>query len=286
MLALSFGLGAALLWAVHDLLARKLSQGTALLPLIMVVLSAGTVGLVPVALILGGWAQMTTSAWGVAALSGLAFAVAIGGLYRAFSLAPVRVVSPVVGAYPLLTLVFAVAQGRSVPPGDWLAVLAIVIGIAIVAVAARDDAPEGYAASPAVAIAWAALSALGFAATFALGQAATRMGADLPVMLAGRLVALLAILALMLRQTGPRLPARGQMGVLVVMGLIDAVALGLVTASGGLSHAEYASVASSLFGVLTVLLAAWFLKEHVRPVQWLGIAAVFGGIAVLGILGT
>ncbi len=286
MLALSFGLGAALLWAVHDLLARKLSQGTALLPLIMVVLSAGTVGLVPVALILGGWAQMTTSAWGVAALSGLAFAVAIGGLYRAFSLAPVRVVSPVVGAYPLLTLVFAVAQGRSVPPGDWLAVLAIVIGIAIVAVAARDDAPEGYAASPAVAIAWAALSALGFAATFALGQAATRMGADLPVMLAGRVVALLAILALMLRQTGPRLPARGQMGVLVVMGLIDAVALGLVTASGGLSHAEYASVASSLFGVLTVLLAAWFLKEHVRPVQWLGIAAVFGGIAVLGILGT
>jgi drug/metabolite transporter (DMT)-like permease len=35
--------------------------------------------------------------------------------------------------------------------------------------------------------------------------------------------------------------------------------------------------------VLTVLLAAWFLREQVRPVQWLGIAAVFGGIAALGL---
>jgi drug/metabolite transporter (DMT)-like permease len=105
------------------------------------------------------------------------------------------------------------------------------------------------------------------------------------VMLTGRVVALLAIAALMPWQTGPRLPPRGQMGVLALMGLLDALALGLVTAAGGLAHAEYASVASSLFGVLTVLLAAWFLKEHVRPVQWLGIACVFGGIAVLGILG-
>lgn len=286
MLALAFGLTAALLWAVHDLLARKLSQGAALLPILAVVLAAGTLGLLPVAVVMGGWDQMTGAAWGISALSGLAFTVAIGGLYRAFSLAPVRLVSPVVGAYPLLSLLIAAAQGRPVPPGDWLAVLAIVVGIAIVAIASRDDAPEGYAAPPGVAIAWAGLAALGFAGTFALAQAATRIGAELPVMLIGRVVALLAIGALMLWQAAPRPPPRGQLWVLSGMGLLDALALGLVTAAGGLAQAEYASVASSLFGVLTVLLAAWFLKEHVRPVQWLGIAAVFTGIAVLGLLGT
>lgn len=285
MLALSFGLAAALLWAVHDLLARKLSQNTALLPILVVVLGAGTLGLVPVAVVMGGWQAMTGPAWAVAAVSGGAFAVAIGGLYRAFSLAPVRLVSPVVGAYPLLSLLIAAVQGRPVQLGDWLSVLAIVVGIAIVAVAARDDAPEGYAASPGVAIGWAALSALGFSATFALGQAATRMGAELPVMLTGRIVALAALAALMLWFRAGRLPNRRYLGVLGLMGLIDALALGLVTASGGLSHAEYASVASSLFGVLTVLLAAWFLKEHVRPIQWLGIAAVFSGIAALGLQG-
>lgn len=285
MLALGFGLTAALLWAVHDLLARKLSQDAALLPILAVVLAAGTVGLLPVAMLMGGWDRMPGAAWGIAALSGLAFAVAIGGLYRAFSMAPVRLVSPVVGAYPLLSLVIAAAQGRPVPPGDWLAVLAIVVGIAIVAIASRDDGPEGYAASPGVALSWAGLAALGFAGTFALAQAATRIGAELPVMLAGRVVALLFIGSLMLWKAAERGPPRGQLWVLSGMGLIDALALGLVTAAGGLAHAEYASVASSLFGVLTVLLAAWFLKEHVRPVQWLGISAVFTGIAVLGLLG-
>jgi drug/metabolite transporter (DMT)-like permease len=285
MLALSFGLSAALIWAVHDLLARKLSQGAALLPIIAVVFGAGLIVLLPVALSLGDWAAMTGAAWAIAAASGLAYALAGGSLYKAFSLAPVRLVSPVIGAYPMLSLGIAVAQGRAVSGGDWLAVGAIVLGVAIVAIAARDDGPEGYAASPRVALGWAALAALGFAATFALGQEATRQGSELPVMLVGRVVALGVILALIAGRGGPVLPVRPQIWVIALMGVFDAVALGLVIASGGLPHAEYASVASSLFGVLTVLLAAWFLKEAVRPVQWLGIAAVFGGIAALGLQG-
>lgn len=285
MLALGFGLTAALIWAVHDLLARKLSQGAALLPMVAMVLGAGCVVLVPVALALGDWPAMTAGAWATATASGLAIAVAIGSLYRAFSLAPVRLVSPVIGAYPLLSLAIAAAQGRPVTVVEWGAVGIIVAGIAIVAVAARDDAPDGYAASPARALGWAAVSAVGFAATFALGQAATRQGADLPVILIGRVVALLAIVGLMALRGGVAAPARGQWWVLGAMGVFDALALGLVTASGGLTHAEYASVASSLFGVLTVLLASWFLKEGVRPVQWAGIAAVFSGIGVLSLQG-
>lgn len=288
MLALGFGLTAALAWAVHDLLARKLSQGVALLPLVAVVLATGGVALLPMVALAGGWGRMTGTAWGVGALSGLAFALAIGALYRAFSLAPVRVVSPVVGAYPLLTLAIAAAQGRAVMAGEWAAVAAIVAGIAVVALAARDDGPEGYAAQPAVAIGWAALSALGFAATFALGQAAARAGAELPVILIGRAVALATILALMAGRGGGRAgrwPGRAQWGMLALMGILDAAALGLVTAAGGLERAEYASVASSLFGVLTVLLAAWLLRERVRAPQAAGIALVFAGVAALGLQG-
>lgn len=285
MLALGFGLTAALIWAVHDILARKLSQGGALLPMLVVVLGAGCAVLVPASLFAGDWAEMTAASTAIATASGLAFALAIGALYRAFSLAPVRVVSPVIGAYPMLTLLIALVQGREVTTGDWLAVAAIVAGIAVVALAARDDGPEGYAAAPGVAMGWAALSAVGFAATFALGQEATRQGSELPVALIGRMVALAATLTLMIRHRGSLAAQRRQMGVLALMGILDAAALGLVTASGGLPQAEYASVASSLFGVLTVLLAAWFLHERVRGVQAAGIALVFGGIAALGLQG-
>jgi drug/metabolite transporter (DMT)-like permease len=285
MLALGFGLTAALIWAVHDLLARKLSQGAALLPILILVLAGGAFALVPLAWVWGDWQAMTRGAWEAGLASGATFAVAIASLYKAFSLAPVRLVSPVIGAYPLLTLQFALGQGRAVSPLDMIAVLLIVTGIAIVAMAARDDAPDLYAAPPTTALGWAALSALGFAATFALGQVAARLGSDLPVILVARLVALVVIVTLALYWPGPLLPPRRQWGLLVVMGVLDALALGLVTASGTLAKAEYAAVSSSLFGVLTVLLAAWVLKESVRPVQWLGIAAVFIGIAVLGLQG-
>lgn len=285
MLALGFGLTAALIWSVHDLLARKLSQGVAILPLVSIVMGVGCVALVPVTLAVGGWESMTGRAWGLAALSGLAIVLAMGCLYKAFSLAPVRLVSPVVGAYPMLSLGIAALQGSEVTITDWIAVLAICIGIAITALASRSDTPEGYAARPAVALGWAALSTIGFAATFALGQEAARQGSDLPVILIGRLVALAVFVGLLLWHRGSLMPQRGHLPVLALMGVIDAVALGLVTAAGSLPRAEYASVASSLFGVLTVLLAAWFLKERVRPVQWLGIAAVFAGIAALGLHG-
>jgi drug/metabolite transporter (DMT)-like permease len=285
MLALCFGLTAAFLWAVHDLLARKLTQGAPLLPIAMMVMGTGCFVLLPVALVAGDWASMTGPAWAIAVLSGLAFAVAIGSLYKALSLAPVRLVSPVVGAYPMLSLAIAVAQGRPVSGADWLAVLAIVIGITIVAVSTRDDSPEGYAASPGVALLWAALSAVGFAATFALAQEAARQGSELPVILIGRIVALGVFLGLMALFRSKLGAARLQWRVLALMGTIDAVALSLVTAAGGLSRAEYASVSSSLFGVLTVLLAAWWLKERVRAVQWLGIVTVFSGITVLSLQG-
>ncbi|RYI31865.1 MAG: DMT family transporter [Acetobacteraceae bacterium] len=283
MLALGFGLTAALIWAVHDLLARKLSQGAALLPIIATVLFTGCVALAPIALIWGDWAAMTATAVGISITYGLAYAVAGGALYKAFSVAPVRLVSPVIGAYPMLSLLIAWAQGQPVTPADWLAVAAIIAGITVVATAARSDSPEGYDASPGVALGWAALSALGFATTFALGQEATRQGAELPAMLIGRGVALLAIVALALTRKVSLRPLRGQGWLLALMGTFDAVALGLVTAAGALPRAEYASVTSSLFGVLTVLLAAWVLREQVRYVQWLGIACVFTGIALLGL---
>lgn len=283
MLALGIGLTAALIWAVHDLLVRKLSQGAALLPTIAVVLGAGSLVLVPVALLTGGWAAMTGAAWGIAMASGLTFALACGTLYKAFSLAPVRLVSPVVGAYPMLSLAIAGMQGGVVTQADWLAVAVIVAGIALVARAARDDGPEGYVASPAEAMAWAGISGLAYAVTFALGQEANRQGAEVPVMLIGRLVALAAVVLLALIRGGRLMPPRAQLWLLALMGVLDATAMGLVIAAGRLLRAEYAAVATSLFGVLTVLLAALVLREKVRPVQWLGITVVFSGIAALGL---
>ena len=283
MLALSLGIAAAFAWALHDLLVRKLAQGAALLPMMLGVLAAGSVALLVPALILSDWTALGAAGLGVSALAGFAYALGMGGLYKALSVAPVRLVAPILGAYPMLSLGIAGLQGRAIAPLEWAAVAAIVGGIAIVALTGREEQAGGGPVLPALL--WAGLGAMGFASTFALGQEAARLIGDLPATLIARLITLGLIVALALALRAPLLPPRGQRGTLAAMGVLDALALGLVLASGSLPHPEYASVASALFGVLTILLAWRFLAEAVRPVQWAGIATVFAGIAVLSLQG-
>jgi drug/metabolite transporter (DMT)-like permease len=68
---------------------------------------------------------------------------------------------------------------------------------------------------------------------------------------------------------------------LAVMAALDLGGMFLVTAAGSFDRPEFASITSSCFGLVTVLLAWRFLAEPVRPVQWLGIMTVFAGVAVL-----
>ncbi len=286
MLALSLGLTAALIWAVHDLMARKLSQGAALLPIVLLVLVSGSVVLLAPSLVLGDWTSLSVRAVLLSCAAGLTFALAIGALYRAFSMAPARIVSPIIGAYPIISLALAVAQGRSVTFADWLAVAAVVGGISIVSLTAGGDAtsdkrPQSYRS----AMGWSFLSACGFASTFAIGQEAARQASELPTILITRLIAVVVIGVLFLWTRSALSSLRGNWVVLAIMGAFDVVALSLVTASGNLPRAEYASVSSSLFGVGTILLASYFLNEKLRLLQWVGVATVFGGIATLSLQG-
>ena len=286
MLALSLGLTAALIWAVHDLMARKLSPGAELLPIVLLVLASGCVVLAGPTLVLGDWSGLSAAGLGLSCAAGAAFALAIGTLYRAFSMAPARIVSPIIGAYPILSLALAVAQGRPVTLADWAAVAAVVGGILIVSLTAdeggtTDTSPRSHLP----AMGWSFLSACGFAATFAIGQEAARQASELPTILVTRLVATVVIGLLFLWMRSSLSSVRGNWVIIAGMGAFDALALSLVTASGTLPQAEYASVSSSLFGVGTILLASYFLHERLRWLQWIGVATVFGGIASLSLQG-
>ena len=65
------------------------------------------------------------------------------------------------------------------------------------------------------------------------------------------------------------------------MGLLDVLALATITAAGNLPSPEFATVVSSAFGAVTVLLARIFLKEPIAPAQLAGMVLIFGGVAVL-----
>lgn len=279
MLALTLGLAAALCWGLHDLLVRKTSAGPNVLGQILVICATGA----PLLLVMSGTdlLRLTPGAAVMAAMAGASYLVAYFGLFRAFALAPARVISPMLGAYPLLSMLVATAAGAVVTPGDWLAVVAVVSGVAVVA--ALADTEKSQAASTAKALMWAALGAAGFAATFALGQAASVGGLSLAAGAVTRISGLTCILVLLALQRPSLAPVRQNWRRLIVMGVLDTAALGLVMRAGGLVHAEYASVAASLFGVVTIILSWVVLGEQVRRGQWLGIVLVFAGIGWLAV---
>ncbi|SEK29023.1 Uncharacterized membrane protein [Roseovarius azorensis] len=280
MSALGLGLVAAFAWGLHDLCVRHVSQRTSILSALATVLAVGAALVLPVAVWLGDWRAMTAAAYGLAVLSGVFFGLAGFGLYKAFEIGPVRLVAPVVGAYPVLTMALAGLGGAPVTGGQWMAALAVVMGIGIVAALIREGESNG---SRGTAIIWAILSAIGFAGTFAVGQYAARAGADLPVLMSTRAAALVLVLPLaMIGRAGARGIVR-QLPLLVAMGVLDAVALGAIMVAAPLPNPEFAAVAAATFGVITIVLASILFKERMRGGQWIGVALTFAGIGYLAL---
>lgn len=289
MLSLTFGLIAALAWGIHDVCASTATARTGIPMTMLAVLATGLFLVGPAALILGDWSMVEWSSLSLAAMSGATYTLAALGLYRAFSIGPVRLVSPVIGAFPILSLLVAAAQGRYPTLGQWLAVFAIVVGVAMIAVLTDhyEDAADSGVARPAhatrTALFWASLSALGFGTTFALGQAASQAGNEWPTILITRMCALMVVGGIVIFRRVPLPWQRAPWKLLAAMGFCDATALGLVQAAGSLPHAEFAAVSSSIFGVVTILLAWAFLKERLGPLQWGSVALVFAGIGYLAL---
>ena len=275
MLALGLGLVAALGWGTHDLLVRRIAPGANVLPQLVMVMTVAAMVTAPF-----GWRGLPD--WvslGLALASGCAYFAASLALYAAFARAPARLVAPVIGSYPLPALGFALLQGHSVSGAEWLAAALIVAGVAVVATQGEvEDKRPNPAALP---LAFAAC--LGMATSFALGQeAAARIDPLQAASLARAGGATLGLIVLALRPAGTT-AALTRWKVLLVMGCLDGVALSSVIASGALPQASYAAVSSSLFGVVTILLAWGILGEKVRVAQGAGIALIFLGLGRLAI---
>jgi drug/metabolite transporter (DMT)-like permease len=280
MLSLTLGLCAALAWGVHDICVRYVSQRGGIMPALTSVLLIGSLFMVPVALYFGGWEDMTPRAFQLSALSGFFYLFGCIGLYSAFAIGPVRLVAPILGAYPILSIGWSVMQGQVVSVDQWLAVGAVIVGVAIVSILSDQ---EDSSRSQMAAVGWAVLGALGFALTFAVGHIATQTGAEMPAVLVTRLVTATGAVLVLLTLKGAKIPQRSTWPFLVLMGLLDAFALGIVISAGGLERPEFAAVAASTFGMITIILAWVFLKEKMTGPQWGGVVLTFAGIGYLAL---
>jgi len=281
MSALALGLIAALCWGIHDITIRYLSRSVPLLAALLTVLLVGAVFQLGAILILGESIRVPMQALWLAIGAGISFLVASLGLYFAFERGPVRLVAPLIASYPILSVSFAVLLGAQITFAQIVAVLAIVVGVGIVAAlsdGSDDDTPPIW---PTIGL--SLIAAAGFASTFKLGQLAALAGPELPTTMVARLTALVLLIIVILLRGARSWPGRRALFPLFVMGTLDGVALMAVISAAPLPNPEYAAVASSTFGLLTILLAWLFLREKMSLSQWGGCILAFSGIAYLAL---
>jgi drug/metabolite transporter (DMT)-like permease len=284
MIAVLLGLFAALCWAVHDTLARRHAPGVGSSLMAVWVLLVGAALLVLPVLQSGALWKADAASFAYAGAMGVAYAFGIGGLFKAFSLAPMSVVGPFTSSYPALVVVWGVINGLAPSPVEWIAFALVLAGGVVVARAGHPDGGIN-AVAPGklkVVVIACAFASLGYAASIVLGQRAALGLGEFETTFASRFPAALLLLPLAgqepARQT--RIPSNAWLGIFL-MALFDVLAASSINYAGRFPNKEFAGMGISAYGGLAVLLAVIFLKERVSAGQWVGILLTATGIGLL-----
>ena len=278
-----WGTVAALGWGSADFIARfsgrALGPDTALF---------GMLAVGSVAMSLWVWLAGTSLVWrsdglGWVALAGIAITIGTLLLYTALARGPVSVAAPISASYPVLVVIGELAIGTQPGGLQWPAMAATMLGVWIVARTGGGAGLESSAQRPGPTVVMALGSAVAFAATVFFARAAVAVYGEIETVWLARLVSLACVLVILsLRRRPPRVPVRWWPPV-AAQGLLDTIAyIALFTGVAG-QDAALAAVASSAFGVITVILARIVLREPIRAAQWGGIALATGGVSFLSV---
>jgi len=286
------GILTAFAWGGSDFLARFATHRIGTLRTTLYMQFTGFLLLTIALPWLGGWGHLADGsgwrpwAWGAAA--GLLNSVGTLSLYRSFEVGKLAVVAPISSSYPVLTVLLSVlASGEHLRPGRVAGIACTILGVVLVAAGERPAATEepDTTRRDENGMGWALCSAVGFGLLFWL--LGTRIipatGAPQAVWVL-RLTCSLLTAAIILAARKPIQPPAGRVGGWVLaMGLTDTGAFVLNNIGMRIEQVSVVSVLASLYGAITVGLAALVLREHVSRWQWLGIVFIFAGIALISI---
>ncbi len=270
------GLVSALAWGTGDFGGGSLARRA---PLFGVVLGTQAVGIV-VALLLGTARgepvpQGADIWWSIAA--GICGVVGISALYRGLAVGRMGVVAPVTGVFgAVVPVVFGfVTEGLPAP--------AAVIGIAtaLVAVVLVTRAP-GHGTERPSGLAWALLagSAIGLF-NICIGQLSPA-GAFGPLVLI-RIVQAVVLGVLILAWRQPWRVERRLWGPLVLVGVLDMTGNAAFIFATQVGQLAIAAVLSSLYPVVTVVLAIVILRERLTRSHVLGVVLTGVAIVLIGL---
>jgi drug/metabolite transporter (DMT)-like permease len=283
------GLLTALTWGGADFIARFATHRMGALRSMLYMQLVGFLLLSLLLPALGGWGHLTDGsgwqpwAWGF--LAGCINATSGLALYRAFEIGKMAVVAPLSASYPALTLLFSWMTGERLGMMRIAGIICTLVGVVVVAGGEKtpDENDAAAVQRSGKGIGLAIFAAVGFAALFwLLGiRIIPRVGAIQTVWMIRLTSSLLTAAAILIAKQPMHLPRGEVRGMALSMGALDTGAFVLANLGMKMEQVAVISVLSSLYGAVTVGLAAVFLREHVSRWQWMGIVTIFVGILLI-----
>jgi drug/metabolite transporter (DMT)-like permease len=232
------------------------------------------------AAIVHGWPPALDGATALAiAGAGLCAGLAYSGLFESLRLGQVAVVTPIISAWAVVSVAWAVAAGSPLSVLGGLGVALVVLGNAILA---RTGSGKT-SGTPISAIAWAMGSALGFGCMVPLID---DIGAHL-----GRLWAIPAVwsvelvigVPILLRQRRLDRPPKSREDWIVAVrtALFEVGGFIALTLALGAAPVTVVSPISSLSTAGSVVLGLIWLRERLRPVTVLGATLACAGVVLV-----
>jgi drug/metabolite transporter (DMT)-like permease len=274
LLAALCALGASVAWGVGDFLGGLKSRTV---PLLVVLLLAQLSGLACIALVvaLAGNAPPDGSVlW--AALAALFGVVGLASFYRGMAVGSISIVAPIAAVGAVVPVVFGIATGDDV---SGLQILGFALALAGVALASfeRHEAGEMRLAA---GVPWAIAAVVGFGGYYVPMHEASEQDFLWAALVFRGSFALYALLAwLVLRP--PLRAARGSLGAIALIGIMDTAGNALFAAASSQGDVSVVSVLATLYPVTTVALAAVVLSERISRTQVFGVAAALAGVVAI-----
>jgi drug/metabolite transporter (DMT)-like permease len=270
------GLAAAVLYGIGDFAGGIASRRHTALTVLLLSYPVGAVLMAIMLPFFGGHLDARSAVYGV--VGGAAGLLGVVLMYSLMTVAPINVISPVTAVLAaIVPVVVGVAIGERPHLTNWSG---IALGLAAVVLVSRttDASPHGRLGARTIVLAF--VSGLGFGLYFVLLARAGHHSGLWPLVIS-RFSSAVLILPLA-RARGAFAIVRGRMlGVILVAGACDALAnlCFLIASRHGLL--SLASVLTSLYPAITVLLAVSLLREHTSRTQRIGLALALGSIVLI-----
>ncbi len=275
MTPLLLALGASLAWGVGDFVGPLLSRAAGVLPVLFWAQVGGCGGILVAA------AVRDEGPRGPAVL--YAAAAAVGGMlgifayYRGMVVGAMSVVAPIAGVSAVIPVLYGIATGDNPSRAQLAGMACALVGVGLASIE-HAEGERRIAAGVGLAL----LAACGFGFYFPWMHAAGKVDFWWASVVF-RSTALLLVCAVVVGRRAPvRLSARTA-AVACAVGIADTVGNASFAASSQHGLVSLTAVLASLYPIVTVLLAAAFLRERVAPLQRAGVALTLAGVVLIGV---